>query len=247
MTSQHFKPMMTSQHFGLRRVLQSCARSPKAVGLWSPTSSMKKIGYLALTQEEHDKAKLDDPTIKMYARQLLEYGEAREGYWTSEKFMAQIKEAVKIAEVKYPRSEGYRIVWIFDHSSCHAAMPSDALDVRHMNVNPGGKQRVMHDGWWGGKPPKMNFALGVPKGLRAVLQEKGVNTSGLSADEMRRTLASHPDFKNEKSSIERYLVEERGHISYMLPKYHCELNPIERVWAQAKRHRGFIVNTTSEA
>ena len=23
---------------------------------------------------------------------------------------------------------------------------------------------------------------------------------------------------------------------YMLPKYHCELNPIERVWAQAKRY-----------
>ena len=22
----------------------------------------------------------------------------------------------------------------------------------------------------------------------------------------------------------------------MLPKYHCELNPIERVWAQAKRY-----------
>ena len=27
---------------------------------------------------------------------------------------------------------------------------------------------------------------------------------------------------------------------YMLPKYHCELNPIERVWAQAKRYaRGY--------
>ena len=26
------------------------------------------------------------------------------------------------------------------------------------------------------------------------------------------------------------------HIVYMLPKYHCELNPIERVWAQAKRY-----------
>lgn len=23
---------------------------------------------------------------------------------------------------------------------------------------------------------------------------------------------------------------------YMLPKFHCELNPIERVWAQAKRY-----------
>ena len=54
--------------------------------------------------------------------------------------MAQLKEAVKIAEVKCPKEEGWRVVWIFDHSSCHAAMPVDALDVTKMNVNPGGKQ-----------------------------------------------------------------------------------------------------------
>ena len=56
------------------------------------------------------------------------------------------------------------------------------------------------------------------------------------ADQMREVLKEHPDFKNQKSTIERYLVEERGHIMYMIPKFHCELNPIERVWAQAKRY-----------
>ena len=30
---------------------------------------------------------------------------------------------------------------------CHAAMPGDGLDVSKMNVKPGGKQRVMRDGW----------------------------------------------------------------------------------------------------
>jgi len=50
---------------------------------------------------------------------------------------------------------------------------------------------------------------------------------------MREVLGSHADFKCEKSQIEWFLVEE-GHITYMLPKFHCELNPIERVWAQAK-------------
>ena len=57
-------------------------------------------------------------------------------------------------------------MWMFDHSSCHAAMADDSLDVNHMNVNPGGKQRVMRDGWWGGKPQKMTDAHGVPKGLK---------------------------------------------------------------------------------
>ena len=52
--------------------------------------------------------------------------------------MTQLEEAAKIAEAKYPREDGWRVVWIFDHSSCHAAMPDDALDVSKMNVNPGG-------------------------------------------------------------------------------------------------------------
>ena len=42
-------------------------------------------------------------------------------------------------------------MWVFDHSSCHAAMADDALDVSKMNVKPGGKQRVMRDTTWNGK------------------------------------------------------------------------------------------------
>ena len=82
----------------------------------------------------------------------------------------------------------------------------------------------------------MTFALGIAKGLRAVLEERGVSTAHMNADEMRHILGSHPDFKKETSCIECFLTEERGHITYMLPKYHSELNPIERVWAQSKRH-----------
>ena len=150
--------------------------------------------------------------------------------------MGQVKNAVKIADFNCPRSEGWRIVWIFDHSSCHAAMPKYALDVSKMNANPGGKQRVMRDGIWDGKPQKMNFALGVPKGLRIVLTERGIDTRKMTVNKMREVVGSHPDFKNEKSMLERFLVEEKGHIMYYLPKFHCELNPIERVWAQAKRY-----------
>lgn len=192
-------------------------------------------GYLALTMDEYQEAKKKDPTARMQARTLLEYGEAREGYWTSDKFMEQMEKAVKIAETKYPKQDGWRLVWVFDHSSCHAAMAEDSLDATKMNVKPGGKQRVMRDGWWAGKPHPMNFRNGVPKGLRVVLEERGINTSSLNGEEMREILASHPDFKYEKSRIERFL-SDRGHIVYLLPKYHCELNPIERVWAQAKRY-----------
>ena len=91
---------------------------------------------------------------------------------------------VKIADAKHPKADGWQVVWISDHSSCHAAMPSDALDVSKMNVYPGGKQRVMRDGWWGGNPQSMNFALGVPKGLRRVLEERGVDTRSMKTEDM---------------------------------------------------------------
>jgi hypothetical protein len=53
----------------------------------------------------------------------------------------------------------------------------------------------------------------------------------MKLEEMRAELASHQDFK-EKTHIEHFL-NGRGHCC--LPKFNCELNPIERCWAQAKR------------
>ena len=111
----------------------------------------KKNGYLSLTQEEYDRAKINHPHIWMQARMFLECGESREGYWTSEEFMEQVAKAVEIAEVKYLFTDGWRRVWIFDHSSSHGAMAEDSLDASKTNVNSEGKQRVMQDGVWNGK------------------------------------------------------------------------------------------------
>lgn len=88
----------------------------------------------------------------------------------------------------------------------------------------------------------MCFNVGVPKGLRQVLTESGIDTHGMKADEMREVLGSHPDFQNEEFRG-KILIEEKKHIAYMLPKYHCELNPIERLWASDTLRR--TVNTAS--
>jgi len=192
-------------------------------------------GFLALSDEEYERAKQENPTARKYARQFFEYGENKEGYWTRDRFMAQIERAVEMAEFKYPKEEGWRHVWVFDHSSCHAAMADDALDASKMNVNPGGKQRKMRDTVWNGRVQKMNDSRGVPKGMCRVLTERGVDVSGMKAEQMRATLAAMDDFKNEKSLVEHYLIQ-RGHIPAFLPKFHPELNPIERVWAQLKRY-----------
>ena len=141
-------------------------------------------GYWHLTDDEYKSAKEVNPTIHKYARQLLEYGESKETYWTSEKFMKQIVQAEKIAAAKYLKQEVWRLVSLFGHSSCHTAMPDDALDVNKMNVNPRGKQRVVQDGCWDGKVQKMNYTLNIPKGMRVIPEERGVDTRDMNADKM---------------------------------------------------------------
>ena len=195
-------------------------------------------GFLALSDAEYDRVKVLNPRLRKYAREFLEYGENKEGYWTRDRFIAQMQRAVEIAEIKYPKEEGWRHVWVFDHSSCHAAMADDALDVGKMNVKPGGKQRIMHDTTWNGRVWKLYYkerdGKKVAKGMKMVLEERGISTAAKTGDWMRKILGSHSDFRDEKSMIERMLTE-RGHVPCFLPKFHPELNPIERVWAQLKR------------
>ena len=111
-----------------------CLKS-RGCGIMVSDFISENLGYLQLTQEEYDEAKQSNPTIRKHACETLECGEGKEGYWTSEKFTTQIREAARITDVKYPREEGRRVVWIFDHSSCHATMPENALDASKMNVN----------------------------------------------------------------------------------------------------------------
>ena len=157
--------------------------------------------------------------------------------------MSQIKDAALIAETKYPRNQGYRLVWIFDHSSCHGAYAENALNAHKMNAKPGGKQPAMRDtiiNPFTGNVQRLVFSIG---GLNQVLKERGIDTKKMKVNDMRAELASHTDFKEEKTKIERYL-HEKGHICMLLPKFHFEINLIERCWAQSKRHTRAYSNYT---
>ena len=56
-------------------------------------------------------------------------------------------------------------------------MAEDALDASKMNVKPSGKQPKMHDTFWGNAVQKMTFSIGVPKGMKLILEERGINTT----------------------------------------------------------------------
>ena len=51
----------------------------------------------------------------------------------------------------------------------------------------------------------------------------------------KRLLGAQPDFAAEPTPLER-TIAELGHRSLFLPKFHCELNWIERYWGAAKKY-----------
>ena len=115
------------------------------------------------------------------------------GYWDRVKFVGPMKSAIQLAEIKYPKSEGWRPAWVFDHSRCHAALGDDALDVKEMNVKPGGKQCIMNDTIWQGQIQTFAFRDGTAKGMKRIILERGIDTTNMVADQMREMLATHPD------------------------------------------------------
>ena len=78
----------------------------------------------------------------------------------------------------------------------------------------------------------MVFSDGTVKGMRRVLHERGINTKGMKAENMREALGEMSDFKYEKTKVEK-LVSSRGHCAIFIPKFHC---PIESCWCHSKRY-----------
>ena len=116
-----------------------------------------------------------------------------------------------------------------------------------MNKSNGGKQRKQRDTVipdtnptveHRGKPRKMCLPNGQPKGLQQVLEKCGFNVQKLRVkcspicpweNEdccMARLLSKQDDFTNQPSMLEA-LIKDAGHECIFLPKFHCELNPIE--------------------
>jgi hypothetical protein len=122
-----------------------------------------------------------------------------------------------------------------------------------MNIGSGEKAPKMRDTFWGpnNERQSMNFSDGQPKGIKQVLIERGLwkknmvgecklcrnnNDDPLRVDCCgRRIISLQPDFLAQKSALVE-TIENAGHICIFFPKFHCELNFIERYWGAAKRY-----------
>ena len=129
-------------------------------------------------------------------------------------------------------------------------MPPDAIKPFEMNKGNGGKQRFQlstvipitnPDPQFRGQVQKMIVeGTGEQKGLEQTLRERGFNVTGMRAKCspvcpfentsccMAHLLSRQDDVANQVSLLESLIVKA-GHLCLFLPKFHCELNPIEMV------------------
>ncbi|KAF8572942.1 hypothetical protein K439DRAFT_1650080 [Ramaria rubella] len=189
------------------------------------------------------------------ATQTLEYSKNYEGYWTGELFVKQLKETI-IPAFEAAHGPGYQALIMVDNSQGHSAYALDALLVSHMNMNPGGKQALMCNGWFeqNGKrtiqsmisPPDHHKPThhGQAKGLwRAGLhmQCKKLDGTNIKCDPNATNccatciLELQPDLQVQTSLVQE-VIEAASHCCIFLPKYHCKLNFIEFFWGAIKQH-----------
>lgn len=161
--------------------------------------------------------------------------------------------AIPIFNAQYP---GCTAVFLFDNSTNHGCMAEDALLTSRMNLKDGGKNQVTkRETTWTADgcvhEQKMEHPDGTAKGLRTILEERGLWVPGLKKTCNRSKyspvfsnenpccasclLAWQPDFRNQKSRLVEE-IEKQGHKAIFYPKFHCELNFIEYFWGAAKRY-----------
>ena len=144
-----------------------------------------------------------------------------------------------------------------DNSQGHSAYSKDALLSSRMNLRPGGKQARMRDGWFMQNDQKVQQLMvfpvnhpefpDQPKGMKQVLQERGLWINGLlmkcrekcsigsTTCCAKRILEIQPDFQEQDSLIQE-VINAAGHLCIFLPKFHCELNFIEYFWGAIKKY-----------
>lgn len=120
----------------------------------------------------------------------FEYGDKGEGYWKGEDMVQQVlNKAIPVFQKEYGKES--QACFLFDNSSNHGLFAEDALVAGRINLNSGGKQPVMRDGWYvegsGNKvTQRMWFEDGdgkaIPKGLKQILTERGIWRGGLKLE-----------------------------------------------------------------
>ncbi|KAF8593252.1 hypothetical protein BDV93DRAFT_460945 [Ceratobasidium sp. AG-I] len=197
------------------------------------------------------------------ARSMIYPGKNRDGYITNDDICAQFKRAVELVQHEYPdkyhvfvydnaRTHTKRTP-TFPCARYMTKGPSDRFAVEVVDTN-GDKKRVRMDNptFPDGSIQSLYFPENHPthprqfKGMVELLKERGIDASKLNRECpafkcipnrsrccVRRILFDILDAQSPPAVLES-LANSLGSKVIFLPKFHCELNPIEQVWGYAK-------------
>jgi hypothetical protein len=181
------------------------------------------------------------------AHRIIYPGIGSDPWWDHKQLLVQVDKVIKIFEEAHPNCIA---LFVFDQSSAHTSLGEDALRAFDMNRLNGGAQRKQKNTVipmnnphpeFHGKAQSMTTEASVAKGLKQMLKEHGFNVEGMHAKCnpicplentgccMAQLLSKQGDFWLQESLLEQK-IKARGHICMFLPKFHCELNPIEMVF-----------------
>ena len=207
------------------------------------------IHVLDFVEEENGRLIICNESGNMVkdARCITYPGAQGDAWWDQPQLLTQVDKALSIFEEAHPECVA---LFVFDQSSAHASLAPDALCAFDMNKGNGGKQRKQRDTMipmnnpcteFCGMPQKMTMETGDAKGLLQTLEERGFKVNKKMKAKcspvctfknegccMARLLSKQDDFRLQKSLLEE-TITGRGHLCTFLPKFHCELNPIEMV------------------
>lgn len=95
-------------------------------------------------------------------------------YFINEHLLQQVKNTIDIFKCIHPEATA---LFLWDQAPYHPKVADDALNVGKMNVGPGGKQPIMCNMVTNGRIQQLVNSNGKYKGMKKILEERGINTS----------------------------------------------------------------------
>lgn len=203
---------------------------------------------------------LDGATVEKRSFKIITPGEKYDGFWKNSDLVKQLREdAIPLFKLLHP---GCKLVFMFDNSSNHHAREPGTASADQLNLSDGGKNVVnFKDTTFRGLAFAMQHVVDgklIQKGVKTILIERDDWDDSLILDCStskprnykhaeegtptfnrccgRRRLSLHEDFQNTKCWLEAVMDDYEDCELIFLPKFHCELNFIERIWGYCKAH-----------
>jgi hypothetical protein len=213
----------------------------------------------------HGRLKVEVEGVLHEAREIIIPGKNSDGYWTGAHVAKQLKEkAIPIFELLHPGCEALFCFDNSSNHECFApdALKAEKLNLSSGGAQPKLRdgwfvrdgQRVVQPMQFPADHPDPRLA-GQAKGVREILMERGLHNANLNMDCkdckkswkedaeratrrgccLRTILEFQQDFQEQASMLSE-IVQSTNHAIIFFPKFHCELNWIERYWGACKRY-----------